>query len=95
MESYHDYDAVKGELMRMELDLQAERNVPLVTSMFELICDSHAASLYVQSFLDRKRSSKDFNKDLDDGSKTVASSRSPANAQAKSSGNLLIPKLSF
>ena len=57
--------------MRLELEIQHERKVPMWSSMFQLICDSHAAALYVQSFLDRKKS-KDFNKDLDDGSKETS-----------------------
>ena len=50
----------------MELELQAERKVPMWTSMYELIITSNAASLYVQTFLDRKKS-KDFVRDMDDG----------------------------
>ena len=29
MANYNDFDSVKSELMRMELEIQAERNVPL------------------------------------------------------------------
>ena len=42
--------------------------------MYQLICDSHAAALYVKSFLERKKT-KEFNADLDDGSAKVGSNR--------------------
>jgi len=37
-------------------------------SMYDLICNSNAASLYLQSFLDRKNNDKKWAKDIDDGS---------------------------
>lgn len=48
-----NFDAVKSELMQMEMELQRERNVPIWTSMYDLIIDSHASALYLQSFIDR------------------------------------------
>lgn len=58
-ENEHNFDAVKSELMQMELELQRERKVPIWTSMYDLIIDSHASALYLQSFIDRQ-SSKEY-----------------------------------
>ena len=66
-----DFDSIKSELIRLEMEIQHERNVPVWQSMYQLICDSHAASLYVAAFIDRKKG-KDFDKDLDDGSKDIS-----------------------
>lgn len=65
----HGFEAKMDELMAIELQIQSERNVPLCTSMFELIAESHAAALYAKSFMDRKK--KDFEIDLDDGLKKI------------------------
>ena len=49
-----DFEGAKSELMRMELELQAERKVATWATMYDLIVDSHASALYLQAFLDRK-----------------------------------------
>lgn len=43
----HNFDAVKNDLMQMELELQMERDVPIWESMYDLIIDSHASALYL------------------------------------------------
>ena len=64
---YEDnFEDIRPQLMQMELEIQAERDVPIWGSMHQLIIDSNAASIYVQAFLDRK-ASKEFDKDLCDG----------------------------
>ena len=52
----NDFDSVKNEL-----------KVAVFSSMYELIIDSEAASLYVQAFLDRKSNMEDH----DDGATTT------------------------
>ena len=61
-----NFEDIRPQLMQMELEIQAERDVPIWGSMHQLIIDSNAASIYVQAFLDRK-ASKEFDKDLCDG----------------------------
>ena len=39
----------------LELEIQRERDVGIWASMYELIKDSFAASLYLQSFIDRNQ----------------------------------------
>ena len=43
----YNFDKIKGKLTQMELEIQQERNVPIWSSMFELIIESNAASHYV------------------------------------------------
>ena len=56
--------------MQMEMLIQHERQVPVWNNMYQLIIDSTAASLYVQSFLERKKT-KIFEKDFCDGTMKV------------------------
>ena len=43
----YNFDKIKGKLTQLELEIQQERNVPIWSSMFELIIESNAASHYV------------------------------------------------
>lgn len=51
----NDFESVKHSLVQKELQIQEERNVPMWASMYQLIIDSTAASLYRQAFLDRTK----------------------------------------
>ena len=39
----------------LELEIQGDREVGIWNSMYELIKDSYAASIYLQSFIDRNK----------------------------------------
>ena len=71
------------------MGIQRDRNVTFWHSMYDLIINSNAASLYVQSFLDRKRNAKEWAKDMDDG--TAESQASPSPTRARQSGFESLP----
>ena len=76
-----DFDSVKAKLIALEMEIQCERNVGLWDSMYDLIINSVAATLYRQAFLSRRKAnSKTWLKDLDDGSKTVRGDATSASA---------------
>lgn len=47
-ESRCNFGKIKSKLMQMELELQHERDLPIFDSLYQLIIDSQAASLYIQ-----------------------------------------------
>ena len=71
------------------MQIQHERQVPIWSNMYQLIIDSTAASLYVQSFLERKKT-KNFEQDFDDGSMQVEQpdTRESRKVQSSASGAL-------
>ena len=76
-----DFDSVKAKLIALEMEIQCERNVGLWDSMYDLIINSVAATLYRQAFLSRRKAnSKTWLKDLDDGSKPVRGDATSASA---------------
>ena len=75
-----DFDSVKAELIALELEIQHDRNVGLWDKMYDLIINSNAASLYKQAFIDRQKSNaKNWQKDMDDGTKDIISSKTQRN----------------
>ena len=54
MENESDFERVRPELMRLELEMQRERDVSIWSSLYELISTNYeAAPLYSQTFEDR------------------------------------------
>ena len=50
LENYSEFDKIKPELIRLEMEIQQERDVSVWQTMFELITDSHAAALFTQTY---------------------------------------------